>query len=747
MVRNFYLLFFILLCGSAQAENQYDSQSDIIRSVNPFIGTSNEGNNYPGAVVPWGMVMPTPHTENFREKAPNAPVYEHHDPYIYGFGTVNISGVGCPVAGSVPLKVAAGALDLSIENFQSTYSEQVAHPGYYSVYLEKHSIEAEMTATQRSARYRFAAKGQEQKFQLLLDLGANVSHKKGGAIQLNADGSVTGYQNDGQFCGAKSSTKIYYYFNVLTPGAVVQLYQDEQIVEGIQQIEGKRLGVAFTFETDNIDQVEVEVGVSFVSAENARENLKVEQGNKSFDEIVTAAQQSWQEVLGRVEIEGDKGEEKTIFYTALYHTLLLPHVISDVNGDYPKMADTETALNTQSKYTRYSTFSLWDTYRTLHPLMALFYPQQQRDMVVTMLEMYKESGWLPKWELFGNDTRVMVGDPAIPVIVDSYFKGIKDFDIEVAKSAFLKHGLQTENNLNRPGNDYYWQLGYCPEDDRHGDPKKFSFENGIVWGTVSTTMEYNLADYGIGQFLIDQGDKKMGKKFLKQSQSLMKLYDPENSFFHAKNKDGSWHEPFNPLDRTFDIRWENSGGRGFCEGSAWQYNFFAPHATSLLVKKMGEELFVSKLNSVFADGHFDITNEPDISYPYLFNYVKDGAKITQEKIPQIADKNFFNGPKGIPGNDDAGTLSAWLVFSYLGIYPDAPGVPVYQLTTPRFNKVTLHFDDYLYEGKTLTLKKNTDSPYFDQAVNANGKVFKNFEISHEELINSSELDFIKLPNH
>ncbi|BDD00772.1 GH92 family glycosyl hydrolase [Persicobacter psychrovividus] len=715
-------------------------QHHLIQSVNPFIGTSNKGHTYPGATTPWGMVTPTPHTEDFRQPAPTPAVYEHHDPYIFGFGTVNISGIGCPASGAIPLKVSSGDFDIKAEAFKSTYKDQVATPGYYSVFLDKSKIKAEMTATKRTALYRFTPNAEAKTTNLYLDLGANVSHIKGGALTVHDDGVITGYNLDGLFCDTDAEAKTYFAMKIHQQNVGTQVYKDGKPTDKTA-VEGSDIGMAYVFDNSAVKSLEVSVGISFVSAENARMNLAQEQNQLSFSEIHERAENEWEKQLAKVEIEGGTDEERTIFYTALYHSILLPHVISDVDGSYPKMGGTGEPMKAEG-YTRYSTYSLWDTYRSVHPLMALLYPKQQRDMVVTMVEMYKESGWLPKWELFGAESHVMVGDPAVPVIVDTYRKGITDFDAKTALEAMVKQGTQIKDNPIRPGLANYLNLGYIPIDDRGGDPKKFTFQNGIVWGPVSTTLEYNFADYCVSALAKELGNTAIEERFFKQSQSFKTLYDPSTTFFRPKKKNGEWMSPFDPLDRHYDIRWKGSGGKGYCEGNAWQYNFFVPHAMPALKDLMGEKVFVDKLEQLFAKGQFDITNEPDITFPYLFNYVDGQAKQTQRIVWEEAKTHFVNGPKGIPGNDDAGTLSAWLVFSQLGIFPDAPGIPTYQLTTPKFKKATLHLDEYVYNNQTIVLEKPTaETRYFETVKKADGSLVEGFSISHQDLIKAKHLSF------
>ncbi|MBB3697186.1 GH92 family glycosyl hydrolase [Flammeovirga yaeyamensis] len=724
-------------CSQLPTQQQEIETVSVTDYVNPFIGTLNKGNTYPGAVLPWGMASPNPQTKDFRLRAGTPATYEHGDPFIYGFSSINLSGVGCPGGGSIPIKLSTGELDLSSDSFKSSYNSEVAEPGYYKVILNQHKLKAEMTATKRSARYNFSFNPEVKKSNMYIDLASQMSHMKGGEINVEEDGTITGYQLDGEFCDCEGIAKIYFALEVIGEPKEIKVFKDQKEINS-KKASGKDVGVALLFD-NKPSTLDVKVGISFVSVANAKLNLSQEQRDLSFEDIKLAAKAEWEKQLSKVEIAEGDITDKTVFYTALYHSIIMPHVISDINGEYPLME--KEGVGKAEGYTRYSAYSLWDTYRSVHPLNALLYPKEQRDMTVTMLEMYKESGWLPKWELYGNESWVMVGDPAVPVIVDTYMKGITDFDTDVALEAMLKGATTKENNPLRPGIKNYIELGYCPIDDRGGDPKDFTFHNGIVWGPVSTTLEYNFADYTISKFAEALGKDDVAKQMYEQSMSFKKLYDAETQFFRPKTKAGEWMEPFNPLDRHFDIRWKGSGGKGYCEGTAWQYRFFVPHAMNELKELMGEEAYFTNLEALFEEGHFDLSNEPDITFPYLFNYLDKKHHYTQKYTKAESEKYFKNAPIGIPGNDDAGTMSAWLVMTQLGIFPDAPGIPTYQLTTPKFNHVQLHLDEYVYGGKVIALEKNGQGDYFDNVTNGNGETLKGFSIEHKDLINSGKLVF------
>jgi predicted alpha-1,2-mannosidase len=469
-------------------------------------------------------------------------------------------------------------------------------------------------------------------------------------------------------------------------------------------------------------QVEMKIGVSYVSIANARENLEKETANQDFDAIRNATKMEWNQYLSKIEVEGGTVEDKTIFYTALYHTLIHPSTLNDHNGEYPKMRTRET-LKTDG--TRFTVFSLWDTYRNLHQLMSLVYPRQQSNMVNSMLQVYDESGWLPKWELNATETTTMVGDPAGIVIADTYLKGIQDFDVDKAYRAMLKSAEQREDNLLRPGLTDYIDKGYLST-------------KTVSSGSVSTTQEYNISDFAIAQLAKALGKKENYKRFFKRSVSYRKLFDKEFNLLRPKNDDGSWFSPYNPETGANFVK-----NVGFIEGNAWQYTFMVSHDAKGLMKLMGgKKAFSQRLQDVFTKEQFDMANEPDIGYPYLFNFVEGEEWRTQAKVSELLNTYFKNAPNGLPGNDDTGTMSAWAVFSMMGIYPVSPAEPLYALTTPKFDKVTIHLNGQYYQNDTLIIQKNPSETGTIKSITIDGKGHKGYFVDHQSLTNASTLEFV-----
>ena len=721
---------------------------DPVDYVNPFIGTTNYGTTNPGAVCPQGMMSVVPFNvmgavEGNRDKDSRwwSTPYEHNNVFFTGYAHVNLSGVGCPELGSLLLMPTTGELEVDYMKYGSHYTDEQASPGYYSNILTKYGIKTEVTATPRTGRARFTFP--EGKGNILLNLGEGLTNESGATVRFVNDREIEGSKLLGTFCyNPQSVFPIYFvmridkqpgdrgYWKKMRPMTIEAQWDSTAGTRKIytsylKEMSGDDIGTWFTFDTREGETIEVSIGVSFVSIENARENLEAEQAGRTFDDLRQTARTAWRNDLSRILVEGGTDDQRTVLYTALYHFLIHPNILNDVNGEYPAMESNEI-LTTQGR--RYTVFSLWDTYRNVHQLMTLLFPDRQLDMVRTMIDMYREHGWLPKWELYGRETLTMEGDPAIPVIVDTWMKGLRDFDLETAYEAMRKSATAPgAENLMRPDADDYFNLGYVPLREQYDN-------------SVSHALEYYIADFSLSRLAAALGKKEDAKLFYERSLGYRHYFCPEYGTLRPKLPDGTFYAPFNPEQGA-----NFEPCPGFHEGSAWNYTFYVPHDIPGLTRLMGgRKAFIDKLQHVFDAGLYDPANEPDIAYPYLFSYFKGEEWRTQKLVKELLAKYFKAAPDGIPGNDDTGTMSAWAIFSMLGFYPDCPGLPEYTLTAPTFDKVTIQLDTRYYPQKELVIKtvRPTSDANYIKGIKVGGKAYKGFRISHDQWVNAGQVEFI-----
>lgn len=716
--------------------------------VNPFIGTSNYGTTNPGAVCPQGMMSVTPFNvmgsdKNRFDKDSQwwSTPYSSDNSFFTGFAHVNLSGVGCPELGSLLLMPTTGDLNVDYREYGSLYTQETARPGYYSNHLTKYGIKTEVTATPRTGLHRYTFP--EGKGNILLNLGEGLTNESGATVRMVNDMEIEGSKLLGTFCyNPQAVFRIYFVMKVNKAPKQMGYWKKQREMKGVEaewdihsgkyklytkynrEMSGDDIGVWMTYDTQANEAVEVKIGVSFVSIENARKNLEAEQPGFDFDKTCADARTMWNNDLSRIQVEGGTKDEKTIFYTGMYHLLIHPNILQDVNGEYPRMESLETGHTNGNRYT---VFSLWDTYRNVSTLMTLLYPDRQEDIINTMLDMYKENGWLPKWELYGRETFTMEGDPSIPYIVDAYMRGLRGFDVNLAYKAMLK-GATTpgEYNLLRPDINDYITRGYVPLREKYDN-------------SVSHALEYYIADWNLSKFAETLGHKEDARLFHQRSMGYKHYYDKEYGTLRPILPDGSFLTPFNPRQgENFE---ENPG---FHEGSAWNYTFYIPHDVQGLVKLMGgKKKFVDKLQMVFDTGLYDPANEPDIAYPYLFSYFKDEAWRTQKLTRQLLKDGYHNAPNGVPGNEDTGTMSTWAIFTMMGFYPACPGDPGYVLTSPIFDKVTIQLDKRFYPKGELVIeaKRNSPEDIYIKDITAGSKKINNYTISHKDLVNAGTLTF------
>ena len=730
------------LCSTLSAQES----ADYAHWVDPFIGTADYSVTHPGAVVPHGMMATVPFNvtgsdlnrfdkDNRWWSAP----YDIRNKYSVGFVHGALSGVGCPELGAIITMPTIGEVKADRYERGSTYVEEVATPGYYATTYDKFSVRAEATATERASveRYTFLEGGQAN---IIVDLGTALSNESGAMLRKVSNTEVEGVRLLGTFCYTNQAVfPVYFVARISKPAQSTGYWKLQPEMTGIEaqwsgdsgeyklynnysrEMMGNDIGFFFSLgEVEAGTVVEVKVGISYTSIENARKNLDAEVGDSTFDEVRQASYNRWNEALSRIRVEGGTEEDKTIFYTALYHSLLHPNILSDINGEYPTMERGDIGLAVD--YDRYTVFSLWDTYRNVHQLLTLAYPERQTDMIRSMVGMSQEWGWLPRWELYGRETFTMEGDPAIPVIVDSYLKGLRDFDVEAAYEA-MRRSATTEGKSNpiRPDIDPYIERGYIPvgwfANDLSGD------------NSVSHALEYYVADNALAALARHLGDEEFAHTMEERASGWRNYYSKEYGALRPIDKEGNFITPFDP---SAGANFSNT--TGFHEGSSWNYTFFVPHDIEGLIKLMGgKREFTKRLWSIFEEGHYDPTNEPDIAYPYLFSRIKGEEWRTQQLVKKLLDENYTTSPDGLPGNDDTGTMSTWAVFSMMGLYPDCPGQPYYTLTTPRFDRVEIETTH-----GTIAIECEGRGDYIKEVL-MGGKRCDTFRISHSDLIKNGEL--------
>lgn len=715
--------------------------------VNPFIGTSNFGTTQPGPVVPGGMVSMSPFTtwahkdHKINTDGWCSTPYVYENPWCIGFTQVNLSGVGCPDLGSLLLMPQAGGLEVDFKQYAAKLYEQKATAGYFSCLVGEDKVKSEMSSTKRTtiSRYTFNA-GQNN---VLFNIGKGLSTESGCYAKKVSATEIEGFRLMGDFCYGAPQAVIPIYFVVRTsraaekvrywkkqpalPGTVGQWssYSDKyKLYEKYDRaIAGDEIGVAFSFNCTAGETIEVSVGVSYVSIENARENLNAEQpAGRSFDDICADATAQWNKALSVVSLQGGTEDQKVQFYTSLYHNWIHPNVLSDVNGDYPEMGSGRTVKMEQG-VEKLSMFSGWDVYRISPFIGALFYPERQQQMAHSLMQMYRQSGSLPKFEVLGQDFMVMEGDAALPYMVGCYMLGLtRGIDTDELYQALLKNALG--ETYVRGKQDFY--------NANHYIPLRSKYDN-----SVSQAVEYYIADWSLAQMALKIGRKADYEALMTRAKGYKNYFDASYGLMRPKLEDGTFMPNFNPLE---GMNFESSNG--FHEGSSWNYTFSIPYDIPGLIKLFGSPArFTDSLQACFEKGYFDMGNEPDMGYPYYFSYVKGQQWRTQYWVNECLNKYFGNRPGGLPGNDDAGTMSAWQMLSMMGIYPACPSRPDYIITTPTFDKVTIELDKRFYTNNELVIeaKNRSDKNIYIDRIELDGKPYKGYFITHELLAKSHNL--------
>ena len=703
---------------------------EITKYVNPFIGTGAidgglSGNNYPGATSPFGMIQLSPDTS----EAPNwgdASGYDYNRNTIFGFSHTRLSGTGASDLIDITLMPTSSGRTSSA----FTHDEEKARPGYYQVMLKDENINAELTTTQRNGihRYQYPA-GKDA--EIILDMDHSADKGSWGRRIINSqirilnDHAVEGYRI---ITGWAKLRKIYFYMEFSSPILTSTLRDGGRVHENTAVINGTNLHGCFRFGQLNGKPLTCKVALSSVSMENARQNMEQEAPHWDFDRYVAAADADWEKQLGKIEVKGTE-VQKEIFYTALYHTMIQPNTMSDVNGEY--MAADYTTRKVANNETHYTTFSLWDTFRASHPLYTLLEPERVTDFVKSMIRQYEYYGYLPIWQLWGQYNYCMIGNHSIPVITDAILKGIPGIDMEKAYEAVYNSSVTSHPNSPF---EVWEKYGFMPEN--------------IQTQSVSITLEQAFDDWCVAQLAAKLNKDTDYQRFHKRSEYYRNLFHPKTKFFQSKNDKGEWIEPFDPY------QYGGTGGHPFTEGNAWQYFWYVPHNIQALMELTGgTKAFEQKLDTFFTStykseqmnhnasgfvGQYAHGNEPSHHVAYLYNFAGQPWK-TQKYVSHILNTLYNNTSSGYAGNDDCGQMSAWYVFSAMGFYPVNPADGRYIIGSPLLDECTLKLAGNK-EFRIRTIRKSPEDIYI-QSVTLNGKKHKDFFITHQDIMNGGTMVF------
>ncbi|WP_158799535.1 GH92 family glycosyl hydrolase [Pedobacter sp. L105] len=747
----FYSLLFLPFLANAQ--------QDLAKYVRPIIGTEKMGHTFPGATVPFGAVQLSPETDTISYEQNgkyNGDVYKYcagykyEDHTIVGFSHTHMSGTGHSDLGDFLVMPTQGKLQMNPgtaadpkSGFRSAFSHQneVAEAGYYKVKLDDDNIIAEMTATNRVGMHQYTFPKSDQSH-IILDLMSGIYNYPDKNVwtyvRVVNDSLVTGYR---QTNGWARTRTVYFAmsFSKAFKAYGQKNYDKKEIYHGFwgkfdqsknfPELAGKQIRMYFDFNTTEQEKIKVKMAISSVSQENALENMKAEIPGWDFEQVKKQAKADWNKELNKIVVNTSE-DDKVNFYTAMYHAFINPTTYNDVNGQYK---GNDQGVHDAKDFTNYTTFSLWDTYRALHPFFNIIQPTRNNDMVKSMIAHYDQSTlkMLPVWMEYNNDNWCMSGYHSVSVVTDAIIKGVYNGDPEAALAACIA----TSNHRSYEGIGYYIDKGYIPLE-----------KSGT---SVSNTLEYAYDDWCIAQLAKKLNKQDVYQEYMKRSGNWQNNFDKSTGFMRAKKADGTFQ-------KNFDVM--STNGQGFIEGNSWNYSFFVPQDPALLIQDMGgKKKFALKLDTLFTmhlpDAFFaeteDITregiiggyvhgNEPAHHVVYLYNWADQPWK-TQSRVRMILKMQYKSSPDGLGGNDDCGQMSAWYIFSTLGFYPVAPGSDDYSLGSPAVKSAVLQLES----GKTFTVEavNQSDKNVYVQKVLLNGKPLTALTIKHADIMNGGKLTF------
>jgi predicted alpha-1,2-mannosidase len=743
-VRMLYFLLTAAIFASGCKEKK------IVDYVNPFIGTDYHGHTFPGSSLPGGMVQLGPDTGI--DGWDWCSGYHYIDSSIMGFSHLHRSGMGAGdwgdilvMPGTGKLKIQPGAKSDPGEGYRSRFShkEEEASPGYYKVKLKDYGIKAELTVTPRAGFHRYTFPESDSSH-IIIDLNHGIHDSCTDAgVKIVNDSEIEGYRSSTGFIKKQD---VYFCAQFSKPFSSYGTWNGLQIKPGSGEESGNRIGVFVNYHTSEGEAIELRVGISYTSIDQARLNLKNEIPDWQFNRVREKAASIWDRELSKIKAEFDgnidakyKRERLITFYTALYHSLLFPAAFSDVDGKYKGL---DGQIHTAKDFTYSSDFSLWDTFRAEMPLFTLIQPQRSNDAINTMICQYIQGGWLPTPQQFGNSyTNDMIGDHPVVVILDAWLKGIRNFDVEKAWEAVQKNAMETpagHPSRGRVGLDYYLKYGYLPYDK--------------ISQSVSRTLEYSYNDWCVAQLAKSLGKTDDYRLFMKRALNYRNVIDTSTGLARPKDSTGQWLSPFNP---TFIGHGKE---RHYTEANAWQYTWFVPHDVKGLIDlEGGREKFVRKLDTLFTMsseiqstvsdatgliGQYAHGNEPSHHTLYLYDYAGAPWK-SQAMARKVMDELYNSGPAGLCGNEDMGQMSAWYVFSAMGFYPVAPGQNTYETGSPVFSRVTIYTDKSYSNGREFIMeaKNNSRENKYIQSATLNGKPYDKPWFSQADIRDGSILIF------
>ena len=710
----FFVLMAVLMLSGCQPAPE---TGEPVSYVDPFIGTGGHGHTYPGATVPFGMVQLSPQTR--LDGWDGCSGYHFTDSIMYGFAHTALNGTGVSDYGDILIMPVVGEPVFKNTDYSSPFSKrnEIAEAGYYRVLLDKPDVLAELTATTRVGYHRYTFQASDAA-NIIIDL-QHRDHVLESWIEFVSDTEIRGMRRSTNW--AKDMVW-YFHMEFSKPFSRKGIAINDTLQEAIQRAEGTNIKAFAGFSTEAGEQIEVKVSLSAVDSDGAYKNLSAEIPGWNFDEIRKQSQDTWNKELSKIKVKGGSKDQNKVFYSAMYHAFLQPNTFMDVDKRYRGI---DRNIHTAADFTNYTVFSLWDTYRTWHPLMTIIEQERTNDFVKTMLNMYDKGGLLPVWELAGNETWCMIGNHGISVIADAWMKGIRGYDGNKALQAMVHSASQDHFGL-----DVYKKYGYIPGDKEHE--------------SISKTLEYAYDDWCVAVMAKDMGRDDIYREYIRRAQSYKNIFDPSTGFMRPR-LNGSWLTPFDPTT----VDWH------FTEANSFHYSYYVPQdVTGFYELHGGKDKLAAKIDELFNTevevggrdmkditgliGQYAQGNEPSHHMAYLYNFVGQPWK-TQQRVRQIMDEFYTPQPDGLIGNEDCGQMSAWLIMSAMGFYPVTPGQPEYVIGTPWFPEMEINLEN----GKVfkITANKVSKQNCYVQSVTLNGEAYPKSYILHNDIMNGGHLVF------